>query len=129
MKENNKLYDMNSDNTRATGGYFEDMACQYLSDRGYTVLSRNFRCRLGEIDIIARDGDHIVFVEVKYRKNFKSGYPAESVGIGKIKRISAAAAFYIHKNRLPLDMPYRFDVVSIEGNEITHIVNAFEFLR
>ena len=123
MKENNKLYDMHSDNTRATGGYFEDMACQY------TVLSRNFRCRLGEIDIIARDGDHIVFVEVKYRKNFKSGYPAEAVGIGKIKRISAAAAFYIHKNRLPLDMPYRFDVVSIEGNEITHIVNAFEFLR
>lgn len=128
MTENNSR-DVHSDNTRAKGGYFEDMACKYLVEKGYILLSRNFRCRLGEIDIIARDGDYIVFVEVKYRQNYKKGYPAEAVGSGKIRRISEASAFYIHKNNLPLDAPYRFDVVSIEGNEIKHIVNAFEFLQ
>ncbi len=111
-------------NKRTIGEKWEAVACQYLEKQNYTILERNFRCRSGEIDIIALDGDYIVFIEVKYRKNKAYGYPRESVNYHKQRHISKVASYYLliknafHKN-------CRFDVVEIIGENIELIKNAF----
>lgn len=102
----------------------EDIACKYLQKVNYIILERNFRCRSGEIDIIALDKDYIVFIEVKYRKNNAYGYPREAVNYYKQRNISKVASYYLlihnafHKN-------CRFDVVEIIGENIELIQNAF----
>ncbi|MCD7908099.1 MAG: YraN family protein [Clostridium sp.] len=112
-------------NNRRTGSEYEALAADYLTGRGYRVLERNFRCRQGEIDLIARDGRYLVFVEVKYRSSLSKGAPAEAVGPLKQKRIRQAAAFYLYSRGLPFDTPCRFDVVSITGGETALICDAF----
>ena len=93
--------------------------------KNYTV-EYNFRCRIGEIDLIARDGEYLVFCEVKYRAGAAKGHPAEAVGIRKQRVISKCAAYYLTTRHLP-GISCRFDVVSVEGNEITLIKNAFDY--
>lgn len=111
-------------NKRTIGSEWEEVACEYLKKANYKILERNFRCRSGEIDIIALDGDYIVFIEVKYRKNNAYGYPRESVNYYKQRHISQVASYYLliknafHKN-------CRFDVVEIMGENIELIKNAF----
>ena len=73
----------NSFNRRAIGTEYETLACEYLTRHGYQILCRNFRCRQGEIDIIARDRDYLVFIEVKYRRDEHEGDPAEAVDARK----------------------------------------------
>ncbi len=114
----------NKYNRRRIGGQYERVAGEYLTSLGYEIVEYNFRCRRGEIDIIARDGDYLVFCEVKYRKDSAMGHPLEAVGMRKQQVISACAAYYLLKKGL-LDVPCRFDVVSVAGREITLVRNAF----
>jgi putative endonuclease len=90
----------------------EDLACRELERRGYAILARRYRTRFGEIDIVARDGPTIVFVEVKARTTDRFGVPAESITLDKQTRISAMAADYLARHGLTRS-PCRFDVVSV----------------
>jgi len=117
---------MLSDNKRK-GNYGETAAAGFLEAKGYVVVSRNYKRGKGEIDIIARDGDCVVFVEVKYRKNLAIGLPREAVTATKRRSLKNAANWYISENQLA-DVDMRFDVVEIIGSEqleIEHIENAF----
>lgn len=93
----------------------EDAAAEYLSRRGYTILARNFRCRLGELDIVARDGRTLVFVEVRTRLSDKFGLPEESVDTRKKARLQRLALYYLHKYGLG-EATCRFDVVAVSAN-------------
>jgi putative endonuclease len=107
----------------------ENLAARFLRDKGYKILVRNYRCNVGEIDIIARDGTALVFVEVKTR-SYDDPTPEEQVHAGKQHQLTKAARFYLARYGTP-QPPARFDVVAIvwpEGREpqIRHTANAFE---
>ncbi len=112
----------------------EEKACNYLKSKKYKILEKNYRCLYGEIDIIAMDRDYLVFVEVKYnntlviievkyRKSAKFGKGYEAVNYTKQQKIIKTLQYYINEKNVK--MPVRFDVISIDDNEITHIENAF----
>lgn len=105
---------------------------KFLRGKGYVILQRNFRVRAGEIDLIARDGEYIVFVEVKYRQGAGHGLPRESVGAAKQRKISKTALYYISMTGLA-EQDFRFDVVEVLGGggvvTINHIENAFDFIQ
>ena len=110
---------------KAAGDRAERIACRFLENHGLALLTRNFRCRRGEIDLIMRDDDSLVFVEVRYRQQNHFGYAAETVSRTKQGRIIHCARYYLNQTRA-WNEPARFDVVSIEGNpENIHI----EWLR
>jgi putative endonuclease len=94
----------------------EDVACRELGRRGYAILARRFRTRYGEIDIIARDGRTLVFVEVKTRSSAAYGTPAEAVTARKQAKIGLMASEYLLR-RGPTDVPCRFDVVGVAVEE------------
>ena len=91
----------------------EDLACGELHRRGYAVLARRYRTRHGEIDIVARQGETIVFVEVKARRGDAYGGGADAVTMWKQQRIARMAADYLARRAL-LDSPCRFDVVTVD---------------
>lgn len=98
------------------GKYYEDMACAYLCRHGLTLLTRNYHCRRGEIDLVMRDRQSLVFVEVRYRRQGRFGTASESVNWHKQQRLIAAAEHYLlHESKKP--PPARFDVVAISGSE------------
>lgn len=105
---------MTSPATAGLGKIGEDLACEALERRGYAIIARRYRTRVGEIDIVARDGHTVVFVEVKARSTLDCGHPAESVTAWKQRRIITMARHYIATHRLR-DTLLRFDVVSILG--------------
>ena len=113
-------------NKREIGARREREAGAYLEGLGYRIVRYNFRCRTGEIDIIAWDGDCLVFCEVKYRAGLAKGHPLEAVGTGKQKTISRCASYYLVSEPAA---PVRCtcDDVGLEGKEITLIKNAFEY--
>ena len=114
-------------NKRQVGGYGEAVARGYLVRRGFTVLEMNYKRGGGEIDIIAKDGAYIVFIEVKYRRNLAMGLPRIAVTPAKQRTIIQTARHYISENNL-VDTDFRFDVVEVFGRErldINHIPNAF----
>lgn len=117
----------NQENHRATGTYYEKEAANYLEEQGYEILTMNYRCRLGEIDIIAKDEEYLVFVEVKYRKSGAGGSPEEAVNYKKQHTISRVASYYLMKEYGMMDVCCRFDVVAILDGEIRLIRNAFEY--
>lgn len=104
----------------------EMIALKYLIDNKANILETNYRINSGEIDIIAKINDELVFIEVKSRTNIKFGYPAEAVDYRKIRKIVNTAKYYILKNNLN-NVPIRFDVIEIylKDKKINHIVNAF----
>jgi putative endonuclease len=106
----------------------EEEACAFLVARGFRILEKNYMIRGGEIDIIARAGDAIVFLEVKRRSSLRKGRPAESVTAAKQQKIVTAAMHYLKKKGW-YDLRVRFDVVEIVkmdgGTEIRLIENAF----
>lgn len=114
-------------NKRLIGTVYEKAAGSYLMKQGYQILQYNFRCRMGEVDIIAKDGAYLVFVEVKYRTNTASGEPLEAVDLQKQRKISKAAAYYCMTHGYGETTPCRFDVAAILGNDIQLIKNAFEY--
>ncbi len=114
---------------RKVGKFGEDIAVKYLADKGFKIIERNYTHSHGEVDIIAEDGETLVFVEVKYRRNLEYGYPEESITKGKIKLVRRTAEAYLYENEI-WDKPVRFDVVAIlefkKGKpEIKHFRNAF----
>lgn len=102
----------------------EILAKEYLIKNHYKILKCNYICEIGEVDIIAKQKNVIVFVEVKSRTNTKFGYPRESVTAHKQKKIKDVASLYLIKNNLQ-NANCRFDVIDILNGEITHITNAF----
>ena len=112
-------------NKRVIGSNYETLAISYMQEQGIQILTRNYRCRQGEIDIVAKEEGYLLFVEVKYRKDLRSGYPAEAVTLAKQRRIYQTARYYLYENHLPENTPVRFDVVAILGKEIQYIRNAF----
>ena len=114
-----------------TGKKGEKIAAFFLKKNGYRISEINFRCILGEIDIIARDKGELVFIEVKTRKSIELGYPEQAVGIRKQKKMSQLALWYLQKKNIT-DTSARFDIVAItmlpSGNEIKLIKNAFDFI-
>ena len=103
-------------NNKSGGNYGEDLAVNYLKGLGYKILERNFRIRGGEIDIVARDGEYLVFVEVKARWSHEYGLPVESITPWKIRALIKTASFYCVKINWK-DGPYRIDLVSIDFAE------------
>lgn len=112
-------------NKNKLGKEYEDFAVKYLESRGFRILERNFRCRNGEVDIIARDGGTLVFAEVKYRSTERMGNPLETVNREKQRRICRSARYYMMIKHLPEDTPCRFDVIGILGSELRHVRDAF----
>lgn len=114
--------------SRTIGQRGEDIATKALKKQKYKILERNFRCRQGEIDIIAEDPEGVLcFVEVKARSSQDYGRPEEVVNSHKQRRLTAAAYIYLEKNRLELTA-MRFDIISVNLNskEATILRNAFE---
>lgn len=96
----------------AVGRYGEDVAVRHLLEAGLEIVERNWRCDLGELDIIARDARTLVFCEVKTRSGTGFGTPAEAVGVAKARRVRALACRWIAERRPPYG-ELRFDVVSV----------------
>lgn len=118
-----------NENRRQTGARYENLAAEYLESRGLFILERNYRCRQGEIDLIARDGEFLVFVEVKYRQGKEKGTSLEAVDRRKQRQICRTARYYLACSVGSMDVSCRFDVVGIDGKEekISWIKNAFDF--
>lgn len=111
--------------TRKIGDTYEKLVCNHLENCGYSILCKNYRCHFGEIDIIAKDKEYIVFIEVKYRKNAALGYPGEAVTLRKQRKIIQSSLFFIHQNHISLNSNFRYDVVCILNDKINIIKNAF----
>lgn len=113
-------------NNKEKGDLGESIAKDYLLSKGAKILETNYKIKSGEIDIISKLDEDIVFIEVKSRTNVKFGYPSEAVNYKKIKKITDVAKYYIFKNKL-YSTSIRFDVIEVylKDNKINHIVNAF----
>ncbi|MCI8269154.1 MAG: YraN family protein [Lachnospiraceae bacterium] len=120
MNQNRRIHE----NKRRTGKKYEEWAADYLRQKGIEILERNYRDRTGEIDLIGRDGECLVFIEVKYRRNSRNGEPSEAVTAKKQQHIRRTAQYYLYSHRCG-DTPCRFDVISILGDRIDWILNAF----
>ncbi len=115
-------------NKRKIGAQQENVAAAYLQKKGYRILETNYRCRYGELDLIAFKEGVLVIAEVKYRKYGGCGHPAEAVDRHKRRQICKVTLDYIMRHRFYDGKPCRFDVIAIQGNgRITHIEDAFMF--
>lgn len=110
--------------THALGAWAEEAAASFLAARGLSIVSRNFRTRFGEIDLVAWDGATLVFAEVRLRTRADFGGAAESVDPRKRARIIAAAHAYLAL--LAMEPPCRFDVVTLDGDDVEWIPAAFD---
>ena len=112
-------------NTRAEGTAWEKRAAEFLAAQGMRIRERNYRCRQGDIDLIGYDGEYLVFVEVKFRSTTGSGYAADAVDVRKQRKICRVADYYRTMHALGENTAVRYDVVTVQGGEITWIRNAF----
>ncbi len=112
-------------NNRLVGSQQEAKAEQFLVEHGYHICEKNFFCRTGEIDMIAKDQGYLVFVEVKYRSSLEKGAPEDAITNHKMHQIIETARYYMYKKRIPEDTPCRFDVVVILNEDIRLIKDAF----
>jgi len=122
--------DLSTMDNKSLGARGEEIAAAYLKGRKFTIVERNFRCKAGEVDIIARDGKTLVFVEVKTRRTLTFGPPQLALTPFKQRQISKAALTWLAKKKL-FDTSARFDVVAIllpdhEVPVIDHIRDAFD---
>ena len=118
-----------SDERNQLGAVGESHAEHYLRKKGYEIVEKNYRCRFGEIDLIAKHKEYLVFVEVKTRKNGSKINPLISLTKKKQKKILQLGQYYLVTNKISRDQP-RFDVITVlegvEGcNKVEHIINAF----
>ena len=113
--------------TREQGQYTENLACQYLENKGFKLIEKNFNCRLGEIDLIMKDNDSLVFVEVRYRRSNDFGSGAESVTANKQSKLIKTASLYLQQHDKYNKNPARFDIVSITGIIETNDINNIDF--
>jgi putative endonuclease len=101
----------------------EALACRHLRAQGFRIVAHNWRCPFGELDLVARDGDTLVFVEVKCRSSPGYGGPEGALTPGKRRRLIAAAGAYLMREEP--DLPVRFDVIAICGDALAHYRDAF----
>jgi putative endonuclease len=117
-------------NHKELGNWGEEIAAKYLLEQGYQIQEKNYRCKQGEIDLIALDGRVLVFIEVKTRRNSIYGLPQEAIDKRKINRLFMVAQNYLHINKL-VNQNCRFDVVNIlfkdKKYEVDVIKNAISF--
>lgn len=115
-------------NKREIGKKYETAAADYLLKKGYAILERNYRNPCGELDIIARKDDYLVYVEVRYRGSDKYGDPLETVNGRKQKQICRVAGWHYARYGARENLPCRFDVIGIYADgSIRHIEDAFPF--
>lgn len=108
----------------------EDAAAAFLAGRGVHILKRNFRCRIGEIDLIGREGNTFLMIEVKARNKEGQGFPGEAVDRIKQDKICRAFDYYRMRNKIGEETPVRFDVVELfPDKSIRWIKNAFDYLE
>jgi putative endonuclease len=115
---------------KVLGAKGEDLAVRYLKKKGYKVIERNYRCQWGEIDLVARQGDTLVFVEIKARSSSDFGLPQDAVGRFKQEKLVHVARAYMAEHRLKDEITARFDVVAVHltgsGPDIELIQDAFQ---
>lgn len=118
---------------KSTGAACEDFALAHLAGAGLRLAARNWRCRFGELDLVMRDGEIVVFVEVRYRRGAAFGGAAASVDAGKRARLAHAAESFLSSHPELSRAPCRFDVVALAGNPAAPNIewhrNAFEPCR
>jgi putative endonuclease len=119
---------MPADDRKALGARAEELAGRFLEERGHQIVERNWRCRFGEVDLVTRDGDTLVFVEVRARRGKRFGSPEESLGARKRKRLETLASVYVQKRAWT--GAWRIDAVTlmlVQGSEpeIQHYPSAF----
>jgi putative endonuclease len=118
---------MSNESTRSVGLTAESVAAAFLEERGFIIVQRNFAAAGGEIDLIARDGETLVFVEVRSRASTELGDPIETITSTKRGRIVRAARAWLAGANLDEEhVACRFDVVTIAGEVVTHLADAFE---
>lgn len=133
MDQNQSVHSRNTENRRRRGSFGEELAASFLMQHGVQILEKNFRSgRSGEIDLIAREADTLVFIEVKLRKNAASGAPEEAVTYSKQRTICRTADYYRCRHRIPEGTPIRFDVVAVRMQDertahIRWLRNAFPY--
>jgi len=113
-------------NNKEKGSLGEQIACNYLIKNNFHILEKNYRTKIGEIDLIALKGNKISFIEVKSRNSIKYGYPCEAVNYKKQRKIISTATQYIKYKNIN-NMNLAFDVIEVylRNNDINHIENAF----
>ncbi|WP_301100738.1 YraN family protein [Propionivibrio sp.] len=126
MGDNNTTSEWTKVSRKASDGgkLAEDLSARFLEQRGLAVLTRNFRCRGGEIDLVCRDGKAIVFVEVRLRRNDDYGGAAASITARKQRRIILAAKLYLAAHG-KTECACRFDCVLLDGEKIVWVRDAF----
>jgi len=112
-------------NKRKVGHAFETKAVEYLTKNGYQIIKRNFYSTYGELDIIAKEKNTLVFIEVKGRNSLKFGNPEESISPKKIQSLIKTAEYFLYTHPDIEFDEIRFDIISIIKNNIKHIKNAF----
>jgi len=114
-------------NKRDLGGSYEALAAARMENEGMQILEMNYRCRIGEIDIVARDSDGtFVFTEVKFRNTDRFGLPEEAVFVAKQQKIRRTAQYFLMQRNLPDTVACRFDVAAIDGSgRMTYYRDAF----
>ena len=115
-------------NKRQVGKSVENTVCEYLEQNHVEIVERNYRCRSGEVDIIAKDEDYLVFIEVKYRSSLKYGSALEAVDKRKRAQICKVFNVYRMQKRLPYQVKVRFDVIGVDNEKISWIKNAFSYM-
>jgi putative endonuclease len=111
---------------RQTGSLAENSACAFLESQGFTIVSRNFLRRFGELDVVARAGELLVIVEVRSRASERFGGAAASVGRAKQRRIAATSALFLQRHRDLRHCRVRFDVIVVRDGSIEWLKHAFD---
>jgi putative endonuclease len=112
-----------------TGRYAEQWACHFLRQQGLTLVTRNFRCRTGEIDLVMRDNNQLVFVEVRYRKDKTYGSAAESIDRRKQARVIRCAEYFLQRTAALANLPARFDVISLTVTQNRNDIFETQWIR
>ena len=113
--------------TREQGEHTENLACQFLEEKGLKLIEKNFNCYFGEIDLIMQDNDSLVFVEVRYRRSNNYGSGAETITANKQSKLIKTASAYLQQHAKLNQYPARFDVVSISGSVETSNIQSIKF--
>ncbi len=112
--------------SQSKGGYYEQLAREYLEQQGLSCIKQNFRCKLGEIDLIMQDKHYLIFVEVRYRKSEQYGGAVASISYDKQQKLVRAASFYLSHTQQHNRLACRFDVVTFNQNKPNWIQSAFD---
>ena len=122
-------FDIALNSKRLKGDTIERLACRHLERNGLSLIQRNYRCVHGEIDLVMRHADTLVFVEVRYRRDSSFGLPAETVDARKQARLRATAEHYLQRDKRASTRPCRFDIVAVshdpDGDRLEWLQNAF----